>query len=289
MTSQRSKSDNHPNKALELLSAIVVGDAAIEDIATELRRHGIESVNGVLEMVRKVARERVAAQENAIRPINLQGMRKKSSPERVSRIVQRVPKIPFLLNGTMYDPKDIVRFNGHELHLVPVVTGKHMVAVEDRDVIANWWLLTYLSGAPEDDSIEYGGMGPGPQSAPPVGPEEFHFEGEAPPVSTKFYEHPDLQGDYLELKPNRGYWDLTKVSSGLFGWGTDWNDRISSVSMYFTKVCVLHDDIHWEGSTLTILEAKIPSGGGGGGAVHPPARALGLVGWDDRASSIETW
>ncbi len=95
MTSQRSKSDNHPNKALELLSAIVVGDAAIEDIAAELRRRGIESVNGVLEMVRKVARERVAAQANAIRPINLQAMRKKSSPERVSRIVQRVPKFPF--------------------------------------------------------------------------------------------------------------------------------------------------------------------------------------------------
>jgi hypothetical protein len=109
---------------VDLLAAILVGDAAVDDLAAELRRQGIDSVSAVLDILRKTANDRLAAQAAAVRPINLPSMRKKTPPERFATIEQRVPKVAFLLNGTLYDAKDIVRYNGHELHFIPATDGE---------------------------------------------------------------------------------------------------------------------------------------------------------------------
>lgn len=63
-----------PIRALSLLSAITMGNATIEDLAMELRQHGFDYSS-------------------------LQ-FRRESPQELDSSIVQRVPQIPFVLNGS---------------------------------------------------------------------------------------------------------------------------------------------------------------------------------------------
>jgi len=159
------------------------------------------------------------------------------------------------LNGTLYDPEDIQRFNGQELHFVPAANRDHILVVDDRDVMVKWWQLSQLSGiaeaakrtpAPREDTID---------------PHSY------------FREDLNYEGDFLYLLP--GYWwpDLTQVSmTGLFS--GDWNDEISSVSVRPNQNCVLHEHINGEGSSVTLYNNE------------PYLEAFG---WNDRASSVETW
>jgi hypothetical protein len=301
MATRRVKSDRGKpsNRAVDLLSAILVGDAAVGDIAAELRRQGIDSVPAVLEMVRKMARQRTAAQAAAVRPINLAGMRKKPPPRRVSNVKQRVPEVPFLLNGTLHDPKDIVRYNSRELHFIPTADGEQLLVVEDRELITTWRQYLFLSnaaklpekyldlpGVPKPGSAKPQTMPspipPGQPGGPTLGPVGG---GKFPrPTLTRFYEDENLGGDFIDLEPNRGYFDLTHVGKGAFGLG-DWNDEISSVEMQYTQVCVLHEDIHWAGSTLNLFGTTYT----GTFSTAFPSFNLGPLGWNDRASSLETW
>ena len=286
MSSKQINSSTSSKEGFDLLSAIVMRDAAVEDIAAELRREGIDSVDEVLALVRNAAKERVEAERNAKRPVNLALMARETPPERIARIEQRVPKIPILINGTMYDPKDIVRFNGHELHFFPAATKTYMLAIEDRSIMARWWEFMYLSSIAQLPDHYKRGHHPGgsgslvPATLGQPSPPGFYLEVthgsgqyEGDPV-TDFFEHPNSEGSMLSLDKNRGYWDLTHVHSGLFGWGADWNDRISSLQMRGTQVCVLHEDINMGGPTYTSYGSQ---------------SVLGTYAWDDRASSVETW
>lgn len=102
-----------PIRALTLLSAITSGHATIEDIAIELRKQSFDYSPFIL--------------------------RQKTPPEFVSRIVQRVPEVPFIFNGTIYDPKDITRFNGQELNFIPAPAGNHMLVVDNQALFENWF------------------------------------------------------------------------------------------------------------------------------------------------------
>ena len=53
---------------------------------------------------------------------------------------------------------------------------------------------------------------------------------------------------------------------------------ISSVWMHKTGYCVLHEHIHYAGSSLTIWVGMTYQQG-----------QLNEFGWSDRASSVETW
>jgi hypothetical protein len=242
---------------LELLSALSLGDADIGDMASEFRSEGIESLEDVLAVIREAARQRKADEAQAIVPIDLQALRTKASPEDVASIVQRAPEVPFILNGVEYDPEDIQRFNGKELHFIPAKSGDHLLVVDDRELMGRWLQFTYLST--ESDVIAESDFVAGPFVIP------------LPVPSTYYYEHTDFSGSLISNRPNRGYQNLLNVSLGLFD---DWNDKISSVKMDRTRVCVLYDHINWGGQTLTLTAS---------------ARNLFPWGWNDRASSVATW
>jgi hypothetical protein len=255
-----------PNKALDLMAAVAGGDAAIEDIAGQLKRDGIDSVEAVLSMLRKGAIEHKSNARDVTKPINLKDQRNTTPREIVSRIVQRVPTVPFILNGTMYDPKDIRRFDGQELHFVPAPAGDHMLVVDDRALITTWRQLAYLE--------QYRSVGASPASNGHPPTLESLRHGSARNVAiTIFYPHIGFQDWGIFLEKNRGYWDLTEVCDGLFC-ESDWNDKISSVYMYGTQVTVLHEHIHWTGQTFTLFGSM---------------SSLVEFGWNDRASSLETW
>jgi hypothetical protein len=129
---------------LELISAIARGDAKAEDVAAQLRKEGFDALDVVLAIVSRASeapRDRVRAR----RPIDFQQLSKPTPPELVAQPVHRVPKLPFILNGTIYDPQDIRRFDGRELHFIAAAPGESILAVDDREVMAKWWQLTYLS------------------------------------------------------------------------------------------------------------------------------------------------
>ncbi|HEX4816231.1 MAG TPA: hypothetical protein VFV66_26095 [Nonomuraea sp.] len=264
------KLETRQNEAFTLLSAIVTGDAAIEDGVAELRNEGIDSLDQLLAVLKRGVRERELMRADAMQPVSPLRARKKPSPELTARIVQRIPTIPFLLNGVMYDPQDITRFNGQELHTVATPDADHMLAIDDREVIESWWRLTYLERYRS---------------------ELHHPEAEGRPSKagdgqllktfyprTWFYEHINLGGSQIYLNKNRGYKDLTEVSDGLF---SDWNDKISSYYMIGTQVTVLHEHVNWTGQTHSTVLSYPP----------PERKVLELlsVGWNDRASSVETW
>jgi hypothetical protein len=280
-----SAAEQH-NQVLKLISAVAYGDATVEDIVAQFKKEGVDILDLVIALVDRASsasKERFHAQK----PINLQHFSKLTSPDLIAQTVHRVPKIPFVLNGTLYDPQDIRRFDGHELHLVASAGGEPILAMDDRAVIARWWELTYLSSYAKSLSsalqdYQYGGYqskvepqntGGGPViivSPPPV---TQGSSGNKVVQETIFYEHKDFQGDFLTLPRDRAYRNLTDVGRGFLGLG-DWNDIISSVHLFGTSVCVLCEHIHFSGSTLTLM----------GGTDF-----LEGFGWNDRTSSMQTW
>jgi hypothetical protein len=260
MTSAATKS----NDAFGLLAAIVAGEATIEDGVSSLKAEGIESVEAMLTTLRLGFQERARRSADALRPVDLSRRREKTSPEIIARNVHRVPEVPFTLNGVMYDPKDITRFNGQELHFVAGPTGADMLAVDNRELMENWWNLTYLDRYRHTQHTV--------EQSSPTRDVAVRSSG------TWYWEDDDRNGGVIYLSINTGFYDLTRVDYGLFG---DWNDRISSFEMMGSQVCVLWDHIHWTGDSFTkILPFGTP------GFIMNKLRS---VGFNDRASSLETW
>jgi hypothetical protein len=170
-----------------------------------------------------------------------------------------------VLNGTLYDPEDIQRFNGQELHFVPAASRDHILVVDDRDVMVKWWQLSYLSAIGEATKRS--------SASQDMSKLRDHIPGTIP--WAEYHEDVNFQGDIIILYPFSGYNDLTQLSQGLFE--GDWNDEISSVRMHtpehdITRRVTLYEHTHWRGSTLTLFVSH---------------GSLFGYGWNDRASSIE--
>jgi hypothetical protein len=146
----------------------------------------------------------------------------------------------------------------------------HFKALED-------YLGTYPHGTYKPSTP--GGVTPqgGPPPSGGPGPEQFPStswpEADEGP-GAYFYEDsgPEEWGECLHLRPNRGYWNLKKVGRGLFGAG-DWNDVISAVRGNQVYVVKLHEHVDMQGNTLTSFAQS----------------SLDYLGWNDRASSVETY
>lgn len=251
-------SDSHqsqPTRALSLLSAIIMGNATIEDLAMELRKHGLDLSS--LKLWKKTVQD--------------------------SSIVQRVPKIPFILNGIMYDPKDITRFNGHELHFVPALAGDHLLVVDNRALIKSWLRLAYHEQNEYRSYQRFGPGGPTPMpnpydpfnpNKPPTGYGWYYPHGGGTgtsPAGAMCWEDINAKGSSLHVRPNRGYKNLTKKSMGIFG---NWNDEISSVTMNQISQVTLYEHINWQGQTLNLFRDD------------PDLRKYG---WNDRASGVAAY
>ena len=290
MSAQDKDSDAElrDDPVIEMIAALARGDAGREEVVASLRRDGLDALDVIVAVLGRAA-ERSDPRRLAHRPIQLP--RPGDGAPRQPGGAHHVPRVPVLLGGTLYDPADINRFDGVELHFVPA--DDHLIAIEERSVIAQLWQTSYLSAAAE--KYKYGGHESGVEPAftptpfPPMEP-----GGELPPSGqggvgevpyphpgagpeTLLFEHMGRTGDYVTLPGNRGFDDLTKVGKGFLGMG-DWNDVISSIWMHKTSVCVLHEHIHKEGSSFTVW----------GGATWVQGHLV-EYGWSDRASSVETW
>ena len=133
-----------PDRTLALMAALASGEASAADVTAELRREGADALDVLIELIASASRGRV--EQRALQlPIPLQLFSQSEEPDRRNddSIVHQTPRIPVLLNGTLYDPCDISRFNGTELHFIPA--GGHLLAIDDRSVMNQWWRHSYLS------------------------------------------------------------------------------------------------------------------------------------------------
>jgi hypothetical protein len=274
------------DRALDLVSALAAGDAEREDVVAALRSEGVDALDLLVDVLaqatRKVPRGRVPP---CLR--DPQQMSNETPPELRATIVHPVPQLPFLLRGTLYDPPDITRFDGQELHFISSPDSSHIIAIDDRAAMERWWQFSFVSAnlktleakgsgttstttwPPTGESgVGWPGTGGGPTLEIPLGPP---YGGLGPPRTT-FHEHIHFRGSDIELEPGWGYPDLTEVAWTFLGTG-DWNDTISSVKLYRTELATLYEHVGWAGSTFS--------------TTHEPD--LTRYGWNDRASGCATW
>jgi hypothetical protein len=194
---------------------------------------------------------------------------------------------------------DIGRFNDRDLHMIVGRPGEPLLAIDDRALMVNWWQLSCLTAmtarlktrlpegssdilvGPEHPTTDGGGgrvgilSGPESGGHPGLGPGALQVPpGPVRPLvpHTNFFEDYNFDGDRLVVGAGGYVSDLTDLSSGFLGLGSDWNDRISSVQMIATTMTILWEDVNQGGSSTTLSDSM-----------------GGIPGWNDRASAVFTY
>jgi hypothetical protein len=274
------------NRTLDLISAVAAGEAEREDIVAELKSEGIDSLDVLVDVLAQATQK---APRNRVPPClrDPQQLSNETPADLLAKIVHPVPRLPFLLRGALYDPSDIARFNGQELHFISSGDKSHIIAIDDRAVIERWWQFSFVSAnlktfkANESGMSTTGSWRPGGDigggylgTSPTFDLPKLGLGGTrgAPYIRTTFFEDINFRGSDIELEPGLGYPDLTKVSWTFLGTG-DWNDTISSVRLDGTELAMLYEHVNWGGSTFS--------------TTHEPN--LTTFGWNDRASGCATW
>jgi len=229
----------------------------------------------------------------------------KLTPQDVARAITHVvPRIPFILDGVAFEPKDISRFNGRALIFTPLVqpdgsTGLQVFHDEVRPILAGYLQTRQIASLlfPNDFPPIPGPPIPGPPNPPgtPSGQHDYPplvgcggitgiacGQSQQPSVPTpplvpgtfgqvQMFDDSNYSGNWFWLAKSYMWNDLTRVSRGGF-FGGDWNDEISSLA-YTDTNCIYSEHINHEGSTLLI-------------GPNMPISDLSLLGWNDRISSV---
>lgn len=267
---------------LASLAAIAAGDAGSEEVVASLRRQGVDALDVLIALFADSKRLPRASGER----IDVQNFTSRSAPPAPPKPL-RASTRPLLVRGTLYDPADISLFDETELHFV--YTGEeHLLAIDDRSVMENWWQTSYLTSAARASATPAvagnaflgpdgrPGIGPTGHGGPPKEPQICgHWEtvpAPAPVEHTNFYEHPNFEGDRLELRASQGAMsNLLNEPKGIFG-HDDWNDKIDTVQMVRTEVTVLYEHVNFQGRSWTTCQT------------------VGQVDWfNDLTSSVRTW
>jgi hypothetical protein len=126
---------------LKTLAASSLGSATADELLVAFKEDGTDTLRDlVVKWLHSLEDEK---KHNYLAPsrINIKLIETQTSKERIAKTVHRVPKVSFILNGVEYDPKDIRRFNGTELHFVvgsKAVSRDSLLAFEDKALLTNW-------------------------------------------------------------------------------------------------------------------------------------------------------
>ncbi len=278
---KRYLSEENLERVSQVISKSNFKDLSPENLLTAFQEEGIHS----LEDFAKQLTEALKNPKGIPEKLDYETIMSKPTPqELVETIVHQVPQIPFRVNGVLYDPEDIARFNGKELGFVMNNRSKEpeLIVLEDKNVWAPFVRMTMLTRQVLSDPVykpaESGRSTGGPNNLEPasfggavivVGP-----GGPAPiPVSGAplwLYEHGEFAGSLLSLDSGESYRDLTDVGWWVFG--SDWSDRVSSTSLT-SSMCLAFEHVDFGGSMLWL-------------GPHQYYRDLTAVGWNDRISSV---
>ncbi len=212
---------------------------------------------------------------SAPQAINLGAIMRRTPKRDLEAIVHKVPKYPVLCDGVVYDPGDIVQFNGQALlYIVDGTFGGNILVVEDHETIRTL-LVTYLFGGIAARAADIAAVVESkavPASVPPLRPQFTPAESglgseqpgtEPPPFNQYPYNSspssiklsPDLRlfsdsnfnGSRLDVHPGTQWSDLTKAY--IFWPFDDWNDEISSMQPT-TSAAIFKEHVDFKGSYL---------------------------------------
>jgi hypothetical protein len=286
-------------------------------LLSEFNREGICDLDALAERLVNCGLERLAppAPDTAIDFAALAGGPCRETEE---RIVHRRPNVPFTVDGVLYEPDEINRFDGQSLHFVlkrKSDKDKMLIGFKDRGLfiglLRSQWMAaqvgvsqgSVLPGVslqgmccnwegfpgglawvcrPCGDQGKGGGGGATGGSTGGTKAIPFPASGEA-----IFYEHAGFTGEKLSVpgNPATAYSNLTKVNrSGILFWAESWNDAISSISLNKCIVQVF-EHINYEGTSLLLESSKDESTTFG----NPTHVNLVDLGWNDRISSVVNW
>lgn len=267
----RTKQDGAAAEAAASAQEAGLDRLTVEDVLRALEEDGIQDLQQLVK--RQLAQAK--AGRKALRRADMLG----PSPKPASRArgkAQRPVTVPVQIDGVLYDPKDLHRFDGRVLHFV-APSGKRPLQAFTGE---QWptMLRTYIQvrnvGSTlhgDDMSVIIGGPPQPPNGGtwppPPNGVVIY------PPA--QFFSDAGFQGDHLYLNWQWERPDLTKLGRGDWWDRKSWNDCISSVSpVPNVGFLVLCEDINLGGASLSVPFA---------------VRDLTPLGWNDRASSLVYW
>lgn len=181
-------------------------------------------------------------------------------------LIHRPTRLLVAVDGQPLDkPEAIASYNGTPLYYTPLHqdSGLALVAFTSRT-------LMLAEAKRQAEQLAQRGVQPA-----------FEHICQQPPYNLPeqacFYEHINQGGAWLCVPPGKAYSDLTRVgrTKVVVGYTSYWNDVISSVSWSRWHVS-LYENIRYGGSELLL-----PAG------CNTPD--LGVLGWNDRASSLVNW
>jgi len=307
MKSNKRDSLKTREKVLKVLSTSSLGKLTPDEILVVLKEDGVKSLKDLVTRLIEITKDSAELSSSSPSRINLQLLSRQTPKEIVSTIVHRLPKVPFVLNGTEYDPKDIRRFNGRELHFIvgsQAVRQGALLAFEDRSILTSWLQMIYLnrlSGLDTASALPSESLGGGrlleqvyncppgfncyvvfqppiPPPPPPPAPDPaILFQpptaGERVPAEVTMYELYGLRGLGLRLPPGYNWPDLTQVTRYNVGWYySTWNDAISSLHKT-SSVCAYFEDVNFGGTVRIVVP-------------HVWVFDLDILGFDDTISSV---
>ncbi len=247
----------------------------VEDVLKMLEEDGIRDLQQFVK--RQLAQAK--ASRKAPRRASLLGPSSTAGSKTTRGKAQRPVTVPVLIDGVLYDPKDIHRFDGQTLHFIAPSSKRPTL----QALTGEQWptmLRTYVQVGNVASVLQWEDIVIGGPPSPPSGggtepPNGGGVVIEPPPPPAAFFSDSQFQGDYLWLSHGQEWSDLTRVMRGDAWDRKSWNDTISSVSPNpSVGLVVLCEDINLGGASLSIPEA---------------VRDLTLFGWNDRTSSIVYW
>jgi hypothetical protein len=246
----------------------------VEDVLKALEEDGIRDLQQLVK--------RQLAQAKAGRKALCRADMLGPSPKPASRArgkAQRPVTVPVQIDGVLYDPKDIHRFDGQVLHFVAPSDTRPLQAFTGEQWPTTLRTYIQVSNAGSnlhgnDAQVSLGGP-PGVPKAGGTTPPQGGGVVIYPVTQAEFFSDSNFQGDHLWLTWQWERPDLTKLGRGDWWDRKSWNDCISSVSpVPNVGFLVLCEDINLGGASLSVPFA---------------VRDLGPLGWNDRASSLVYW
>lgn len=252
---------------------------SVDEIIGRLNADGIDDLHKFVQSEMEWRRKAAAAFKKADYTFANFGNVDTSRPAK-----HGVPTVPVKIDGVLYDPKDINRFNGTPLHFVAPTKESPLQAFtgDQWPSIIKEQVRTEMMASHGD--IQFLDCPAGSRypcyvvPSVPGGGVTIH-----PPA--EFFTDVNFGGDHIWLNKGRQWSDLTKVGRGDFWDRHDWNDCISSVNPDQEGLpgwLVMCEDIHLGGRSFTILITNSPGDG-------LPIPSLVPFGWNDICSSIVYW
>ena len=221
-------------------------------------------------------------------PIDFTRAGRSAAEREDTRVRHAKPKIPFVWNGTTYDPADISRLDGRMAgFLVRYVDGRPEMYVMDDPHLRSLAVQTVAMGRLVDSAINWASEAPSGSSGPNAGPADYggstiivspppFSQGSKsipPAADLQVWSDDRFQGTGLNVPAGKQFSDLTAVYR--FWPFSDWNDCISS-ALPCKSACLFWEHVDFAGSFL-LLDLK------------PGVKNFEDFGWNDRISSVQNF